>query len=176
VHATDRKETKRWRTCFSLPFTYHKTGMWHHACRKPTESIQDPSPQKTAEGLSPEERASVPGCPLKSGDLKRAGFSVELTGFNVQQTAQKLSGAVESPSSFAPILPVSIEIAILPCALFFSDDDTVTSHSHQPAYRARDLCLPRQRRSLGRGVAFCAIAILPVVPKFHRRGRIARRL
>src|SRR5467141_2863 len=40
--------------------------------RKPTEFIQDPSRQKTAEDLSPEERASAPGCPLRSGDTKRA--------------------------------------------------------------------------------------------------------
>jgi hypothetical protein len=52
--------------------------------RKPTEFIQDPSRQKTAEDLSPEERASAPGCPLRSGDTKRAGFSVELMVSNVQ--------------------------------------------------------------------------------------------
>jgi hypothetical protein len=32
--------------------------------------------------------------------MKRAGFSVELMGFNVQQTVQKLSGAVHT--SFQP--------------------------------------------------------------------------
>ena len=31
---------------------------------------------------------------MRSGDLKRAGFSVELLRCNVQQTVQKLSGAV----------------------------------------------------------------------------------
>jgi hypothetical protein len=34
------------------------------------------------------------GCPLRSGDSKRAGFSVELMGSNVQQTVRKLGGAV----------------------------------------------------------------------------------
>lgn len=37
-----------------------------------------------------------PGCPLRSRDLKRVGFSVELTDSNVQQTVQKLSGAVQT--------------------------------------------------------------------------------
>jgi hypothetical protein len=64
-------------------------------CRKPAEFIQDPLPQKTAEDLSPEERASAPGCPLRSGDRKRAGFSVELMVSNDQQTVHKLRGAVQ---------------------------------------------------------------------------------
>ena len=63
-------------------------------CRKPAEFIQDPSPQKKAEDLSPEERASPPGCPLRSGDRKRAGFYVELMVSYDQQTVHKLSGAV----------------------------------------------------------------------------------
>ena len=61
---------------------------------EPPEFIQDPSPQKTAEGLSPESRASVPGCPLRSGDSKRAEFLAERIVYNVQQTVRKLSGAV----------------------------------------------------------------------------------
>src|SRR5207247_2959218 len=63
--------------------------------RKPTEFIQDPSRQRTAEDLSPEERASAPGCPLRSGDTKRAGFSAELKVSNVQQAVHKLSRAVQ---------------------------------------------------------------------------------
>jgi hypothetical protein len=63
-------------------------------CRKPTEIIQHPSERKIAEDLSLESRSSAPGCPLRSGDLKKAGFSAELMGSNVQQTVQKLSGAV----------------------------------------------------------------------------------
>ena len=39
--------------------------------RKPAEFSENPSQQKTAEGLSPESRASVPGYPLRSGDSKR---------------------------------------------------------------------------------------------------------
>src|SRR4029077_14240618 len=61
-------------------------------CRKPTEFIQNPSQRKIAEGLLPESRASAPGCPLRSGDSKRAEFSVELMVSNVQPTVQKLSG------------------------------------------------------------------------------------
>jgi hypothetical protein len=34
--------------------------------RKPTEFIQDPSPLKTTEDLSPEERGGALGCPLRS--------------------------------------------------------------------------------------------------------------
>ena len=64
-------------------------------CRKPTESIQNPLQQKTAEGLSPESRASVPGCPLGSSDSKRAELIADTIVYNVQQTAQKLSGAVQ---------------------------------------------------------------------------------
>jgi len=67
-------------------------------CRKPTEFIQNSSQQKTAEGLSTGYRASAPGCPLKSGNSKRAGFSVELMVSNVQQTVRKLSGAVHFSS------------------------------------------------------------------------------
>jgi hypothetical protein len=37
-----------------------------------------PIAAEDAADLSPEERASAPGCPLRSEELKRAGFSVEL--------------------------------------------------------------------------------------------------
>lgn len=47
-------------------------------CRKPTEIIQNPSERKTAEALFTESRASVPGCPLRRGDSKRAEFTAEL--------------------------------------------------------------------------------------------------
>ena len=75
-------------------------------CSKPTEFIQNSSQRKTAEGLSPQSRASVPGCPFASGDSKAAGFSVEMIVYNVQQTAQKLSGAVHFSSS-SPREPIS---------------------------------------------------------------------
>ena len=71
--------------------------------RKPTEFIQDPSRQKTAEDQSPEERASAPGCPLRSGDTKRAGFSAELKVSNVQQAVHKLSGAQHCPAAMNEI-------------------------------------------------------------------------
>jgi hypothetical protein len=63
-------------------------------CRKPAEFIQDPSQRKTAEDLSPESRASVPGCSLRSGNSKRAEFFGDRVVYTSQQTAQKLSGAV----------------------------------------------------------------------------------
>lgn len=49
---------------------------------------------KTAEGLAPETRARAPGYPLRSGESKRAGFSLELMVSNLQETVYKLSGAV----------------------------------------------------------------------------------
>jgi hypothetical protein len=51
--------------------------------------------QQTAEGLSPESRASAPGCPLRSEELKRAEFFAEMIVYNIQQTVQRLSGAVQ---------------------------------------------------------------------------------
>lgn len=62
---------------------------------KPTDIILDPSQQKTSEGLSSESRANMPGCSLRSGAPKRAEFIVEMIVYLVQQTAQKLSGAVQ---------------------------------------------------------------------------------
>jgi len=37
----------------------------------------------------------VPGCPVGSSDSKRAEFFADSIVYNVQQTAQKLSGAVQ---------------------------------------------------------------------------------
>jgi hypothetical protein len=37
----------------------------------------------------------VPGCLLRSGDSQPAEFLAEMIVYNVQQTAQKLSGAVQ---------------------------------------------------------------------------------
>jgi hypothetical protein len=64
--------------------------------RKPTDFIQDLSPLKTTEDLSPEGRGSAPGCPLRSGVTKTAGFSVELIVSNIRETVYKLSGAVQT--------------------------------------------------------------------------------
>jgi len=61
------------------------------------EFIQDPSQQKTAEGLSPESQVSVPEGPLRSGDSKRAEFFAERIVYNNHPTVQKLSGTVQSP-------------------------------------------------------------------------------
>src|SRR3981081_4630760 len=63
--------------------------------QNPTEMIENPSQQKTAEAHSTDSRANASGCPLRSEDLKRAGFSVELMGSHVQQTVQKLSRAAQ---------------------------------------------------------------------------------
>jgi hypothetical protein len=46
--------------------------------RKPTEFIQNPSELKTVEALSKESRPSEPGCPVRNGDSKKAGFSAEM--------------------------------------------------------------------------------------------------
>jgi hypothetical protein len=54
----------------------------------------------TAETLSTESRASVPGCPLRSGDSKRAEFFAEKIVYHVQQTVQKLSEAIQSLCCF----------------------------------------------------------------------------
>jgi hypothetical protein len=67
---------------------------WSAGYRKPAECIQNPSQPKTPKGLSPESRASAPGCSLRSGDSKRAELFAEMRVDNVQQTAEKLSGAV----------------------------------------------------------------------------------
>jgi hypothetical protein len=69
--------------------------------RKATEILQDPSSQKTGEDLSPEQWASAPGCPLSSGATKRAEFSVEWMGSNVQQTVHKLTEAVHMQLSLS---------------------------------------------------------------------------
>ena len=87
---------------------------------KPTEIIQNPSPQKTAETLSTESRASVPDCPLGSGDSKWAEFFAEKVVYNVQPTVQKLSGAVQIPSfiSSYPTCRFSLFISLsLSCEL-----------------------------------------------------------
>ncbi len=56
---------------------------------------------KTTEDLSPEERGSAPGCPLRSGVTNTAGFSVELMVSNIQQTVHKLSGAQQRSAETA---------------------------------------------------------------------------
>ena len=44
-------------------------------------------------------------CTAVSGDLKRAGLSVELIGCDVPQTVHKLSGAQQA--SLSPLIPIS---------------------------------------------------------------------
>jgi hypothetical protein len=93
--------------------------------RKPTEFIQDPSPLKTTEDLSPEERGSAPGGPLRGGVTKTAGFSAEWMVSNIQITVHKLCGAVHRhflsmlclPSRFAIVCADwRIGIISLPCS------------------------------------------------------------
>jgi hypothetical protein len=66
--------------------------------QNPTEIIENPSQQKTAEAQSTDSRASTPGYPLRSGDSKRAEFFAERMVYNVQQTVKTVSGAVQLTS------------------------------------------------------------------------------
>jgi hypothetical protein len=52
--------------------------------------------QKTAEDLSPEERASASGSLLRNGDTKMVEFSEEFKVSTVHQTVYKLSGTAHS--------------------------------------------------------------------------------
>jgi hypothetical protein len=54
------------------------------------EIIQNPTPQKTSEGLSPESCANVPGCPLGSEDSKWTASYAEGMGLQCSRNCLQI--------------------------------------------------------------------------------------